>query len=249
MIMPFYFSKQRAAGAGFSLPPSPGAPAVVTGIFIVLLAVCNVHLFSAADASILCYNTTAITNGEWWRIISHPFVHVSWYHLILDAAAVAILWQETKLGSTLHKLFAAGCCSAGSLVVSLLMSSLIDQYGLCGLSGTAHGLMFFLGLSWIFGNSSAPERNRYIRLAAGTLLAAASGLKSVHEVSSGHVLFASLHTGNLGIPIVESHLGGIVGGLFAFLLLRGFQNIPRKASAKSMANNSFSDDQTQDVLE
>jgi len=64
MIMPLYFSKQRAAGAGFSLPPSPGAPAVVTGIFIVLLAVCNVHLFSAADASILCYNTTAITNGS-----------------------------------------------------------------------------------------------------------------------------------------------------------------------------------------
>ena len=188
--------------------------------FIIILAVCNVHLFSADTAASLCFENAAVMNGEWWRIITHPFVHVSWYHLLLDVAAVTILWREMSLPSPLRKLFVAWWCCAGSLITAAWFSPVIDQYGLCGLSGTAHGMMFFLGLHWITTSAKADKPKRIIGIAAGIILVGVSGLKSLIEVTTGQVIFTSIHAGDFGIPIVESHLGGIIGGLAAFLLLQ-----------------------------
>jgi len=54
------------------------------------------------------------------------------------------------------------------------------------------------------------------------------------EVISGNVIFSHLHIGDLGIPIVESHLGGVIGGLIAFLTLWALKqkpfDLPRKLS-------------------
>lgn len=187
-------------------------------LFIILIVVCNTHLHKADHELLLHFDKASVMNGEWWRIITHPFVHVSWYHLLLDTAAVAILWQEIRLSSVLQKLFVGCCCAAGSLLIAAWFSPEINQYGLCGLSGTAHGMMFFLGLSWIVQSFRTGTIQR-TQLAAGLILAWISGLKSVIEVISGHVMLATMHAGDLGFPIVESHLGGIIGGLIAFILI------------------------------
>ncbi len=196
--------------------------------FIFMLAVCNLHLLTAGSAAALSFSPAAVMSGEWWRIITHPFVHVSCYHLALDAAAVAILWREIDIPSPAVKFFAACWCGAGSLVAALLFSPDIGRYGLCGLSGTAHGLMLFLGLHWIGTAETFHGHGRLIRIMGGVLLSGIVVLKSLFEVTAGHVIWVSMHGGNIGVPIVESHLGGVVGGIIGFLFSR-LSNWPNRA--------------------
>ena len=117
--------------------------------FVIIVAICNLHLFTGTDPSILLFDTTRVVKGEWWRIITHPFVHVSWYHLLLDCGAILLLFREMRLPSKLQKLLAAAICAVASLVFSLFTSSQIQKYGLCGFSGTAHGLTFLLAIMWL----------------------------------------------------------------------------------------------------
>src|SRR6476659_2296856 len=35
----------------------------------------------------MVFQPVAVRSGEWWRVLTHPFVHVTWYHLLLDATA------------------------------------------------------------------------------------------------------------------------------------------------------------------
>src|SRR6476659_9595711 len=34
--------------------------------------------------------------GEWWRLLAHPLVHVTWYHLLLDGTAFFILYHDLQ---------------------------------------------------------------------------------------------------------------------------------------------------------
>ena len=190
--------------------------------FIILLLICNLPLFHGSVSSTLIFKREMVAAGEWWRIITHLFVHVSWYHLLLDGAAVALLWREIYAGSLVKKIFVATICGASSLAAAVWFSPYIEQSGYCGLSGLAHGLMFFLGLSWIKQAFSGKLQGYGVdsrQLTAGIILASISGVKSIIEVITGSVLFSQLHMGDLGQPIVEAHLGGVMGGLVAFMIL------------------------------
>lgn len=192
----------------------------ITG-FVIVLMICNVHLFHNTSPSSLIYKNELVAAGEWWRIITHLFVHVSWYHLILDALAVGFLWQEIDLKSSTQKILVALTCGGTSLLGSIWFSPYIEQVGYCGLSGVAHGLMFFLGLLWIYWALQEKRKidSQLAGFGGGVLLLLLSGAKSVVEIVSGSVLFSELHMGDLGVPIVEAHLGGVIGGAVAFIVL------------------------------
>jgi len=195
-------------------------PIVLTG-FTLILMVCNLHLFHGSYPSMLIFEKGLVAGGEWWRVITHLFVHVSWYHLLLDGGAVAFLWHEIDLDSLIKKFLVAVASTAGSLLAAIWFSPHIEQFGYCGLSGLAHGLMFFLGLVWLSQSFLARRQDNAVlgRLVAGSLFVLLSGGKSIVEVVSGSVIFSQLHLGNLGIPIVHAHLGGVLGGFVAFVLL------------------------------
>ena len=186
--------------------------------FVTVIALCNLHLVIGTDPTILVFKIEKVANGDWWRIITHPFVHVSWYHLLLDCAALLLLWRELRLRSVLYKLLVAASCATASLLFSLLTSSAITQYGLCGFSGTAHGLTLFLGIYWLAEAARYEKTSRLLLSLSGMLLVMASLGKSAIEVITGNVIFSPVHMGNLGIPIVESHLGGVIGGIGAALI-------------------------------
>ena len=159
---------------------------------------------------------------------------MSWYHLLLDCAALLLLWKELRLSSSLQKILVTSGCAAASLLFSMLGSSLIGQYGLCGFSGTAHGLTFLLGIKWIAESQEHRQTDQGLLIFSGLLFIGASAGKSMIEFISGNVIFSNMHIGDLGIPIVESHLGGVIGGLIAFLTLRAMKqkpfDLPRKLS-------------------
>lgn len=187
--------------------------------FVLIVAICNVHLLLGANPTVLIFDTERVADGEWWRLATHPFVHVSWYHLLLDSAALILLWKELRLDSTLQKFLAAVYCAGGSLLFALLTSEQVLRHGLCGFSGTAHGLAFFLGLCWLAESRYRHGNSRLLLVFAGLLLSFASLGKSLFEFFSGSVIFSQMHMGELGIPIVASHLGGVIGGLTAAFVM------------------------------
>ena len=188
--------------------------------FCIVLLLCNIHLFQGSSPSALIYKTEAVLEGEWWRVFTHLFVHVSWYHLFLDALAVTFLLSELAKTGLKKKIFIVSSCAGSSLICSALFSPYIHFVGYCGLSGLAHGLMFYLGLTWIGQYFSGKEQKRLILLMAGGTLLLLSGGKSVVEVLAGSPFFSHMHFGSIGIPIVHAHLGGVVGALVAFVACR-----------------------------
>ena len=189
-----------------------------------LLLICNLHLLAPVSPTQFIYQQDMVDAGEWWRLITHPFVHVSWYHLLLDSTAVLLIWRELPRSSFMEKSFIACWCAAGGLLGALLFSPLVHQTGYCGLSGMGHGMMFYLGLCWLFYSPADESTARFTSPAfyGGLTLVALGGLKGLYEAISGKVVFASFHHGSIGVPIVEAHLGGIISGGICFSMVHLF---------------------------
>lgn len=181
-------------------------------------------LFGSVWQSMI-FRPDAVSGGEWWRLLTHPFVHVTWYHLLLDASAFFLLYDsllESRVARRLTFVVGAG---AGSLLCSWLMAPAIATSGLCGLSGIAHGLM---AVSAVEMMATQPRHSREWRVGACTFALAVG--KAALEAISGRILFGFLYFGMMGVPVAVSHAGGIVGGLLAMLLLR-FSSLERESSA------------------
>lgn len=150
--------------------------------------------------NLLYFSPTAVADGQWWRVLTHPFVHVSWYHLLLDGTAFLLLYQSLR-GPRLAYVAAS---AAGSLLAACWFWPAIGATGLCGLSGVAHGLMAVSALELI---------QRRERLGWVCLVAVVA--KSVWEAATGTVFFTWLHFGLMGAPVAVCHAGGVVGCLLA----------------------------------
>ena len=183
-------------------------------VFMLLLALLNLPLFAGRSTAALAFQADAIAAGEWWRVLTHPFVHVSWYHLLLDGAAFLSLYANSHAEQRWRRLTYVAASAAGSLVVALSSSPLIATHGLCGLSGAAHGLMAVSALETM-ALSRADCFTRIVALASFVAVT----VKCHFELATGHAFFAALHFGLLGTPIVACHAGGILGGLVAMMLL------------------------------
>ena len=80
-------------------------------------------------------------DGEWWRLLTHPFVHVSRYHLLLDGVAVVSLLVSLADRRASDRILLVVASAAASLCAASLLPGETATYGLCGLSGVGHGLM------------------------------------------------------------------------------------------------------------
>lgn len=179
-----------------------------------LLVALNLPLLGGEFSTRFIYHPIPVAAGEWWRLFTHPFVHVSPYHLALDAAAFFLGYIELKQWRLSSRLTLLGSAAAGGLIAALAASPLVATHGLCGLSGIAHGLTAVVSLELL-------RRTNY-RLSQWTAALCFIGVvgKSVLEAVSGNVLFATWHLGSLGTPIAACHAGGIFGALTAWILLR-----------------------------
>ncbi len=146
-------------------------------------------------------------------VFSWPLVHVSRYHLLLDGLAFVLLYRGLSEDRLSCRLLWVLCCALGSLLLPLVFSEQIYRLGLCGLSGVAHGLAAISGLEMLL-----VQRQRRI----GAVLLVGLMLKVGFEVLSGQVVMQGLHLGSIGVPLVSTHAGGVVGGLVGFLLRRAY---------------------------
>jgi rhomboid family GlyGly-CTERM serine protease len=175
--------------------------------FVCIIFAANTHIFFGEVNTGLIFLPQAVRAGEWTRIFTHPFLHLSWYHLILDAGAFFLLYTGLEEQRISMKLLYVILCGAFSLLFALWFSPMIQILGLCGLSGVAHGLMAISGLEMI----RTPENRTAGLVSLGMVLA-----KGVYELITGKALLAFLLLGMCGEPVAACHTGGIAGGIIAF---------------------------------
>jgi len=179
----------------------------LTFILAVLVGL-NLHLAGMGNPQPWIFFPAPVLAGQWWRLLTHPFVHVSLYHLLLDAGAFLILYCGIDYRSSTAKAAAASVCAASGLTAAWLSDAPIDTLGMCGLSATAHGLMALTALQRI---------DRGEESAAGIVSLVLVAAKSTAEAVTGQVMFDFVHMDLCGSPLAVCHLGGVLGGVGVFL--------------------------------
>jgi rhomboid family GlyGly-CTERM serine protease len=164
-----------------------------------LLAVCALLLLPciAGDAGRLelRYDRTAIAAGQWWRLLTGHWVHLSLRHAVLNALGAALMWAlfardypwRQWLGIVLGALLAI---DAGLW----LMDSTLQWY--VGSSGVLHGVMA--------AGTLAHLRRRE---ADGWVLLGFLAGKLAWEHWAGPLPFS----GTTDV-VVDAHLFGVIGG-------------------------------------
>ena len=179
-----------------------------------IIVLLNLPLLHGACAVDMIFLPGRVAAGEWWRVFTHAFVHVSWYHLVLDATAFLILYQGLDGRSGIERMGYVLACGTGSLLASLWSAPIIQTHGLCGLSGIAHGLMAVSALDQMKATTDKTLR----RAGAATFIIVVA--KSIIEAATGRIVFESLHFGALGSPVAVCHAGGVLAGLGVWVVVQ-----------------------------
>lgn len=187
-----------------------------------LLLALNVGLFLGRVPEGLVLTPAAWTEFEWWRWLTHPWVHISPYHFVLDAGAFLGLYALLPAMRRGHRALLLLSCALGSTGAALAAGALHDTSGFCGLSGMAHGLMGVAAWSAATAADRPPAQRRL-----GVLFLLIIAAKSLYEAATGSLLWNGLHLGRVGAPILECHAGGLAGGLCACPLILSLQRLER----------------------
>jgi len=170
----------------------------------------------------LRYERTALAHGEWWRLLSAHFVHLGVRHLLLDSAAVVLLWvlYARELSASLWIFVLLG--TIGTIDAGLWWAN-PQVLWYVGVSGVLHGV-------WAAGAAHSVWRDARREL-TGWLLLAALGGKLLYEYRAGESLLVA------SFPVVTAaHRYGALGGLLALALCSALGAGARAAIIKRTAS-------------
>jgi rhomboid family GlyGly-CTERM serine protease len=191
----------------------------VTTLLLVGSAVA-VYLIPGASA-LLIFDRAAIGDGEWWRVVTGSWVHLSISHLAYDGVAVLIAgWLLERYGAPLRSIVMASAIAVGLAVLFGLPE--IARYG--GLSGIAYALVAYLALSGL------AERGAWRWLCATTLLVLVA--KLAYELSTGRFLLVP--TGDEIVAVPLAHAVGMTVAGVAFSITRTGRRAFRRHASSSM---------------
>lgn len=179
---------------------------------VVLLVALNWTLVEGACNSRLLFMPDAAMQGEWWRWFTHPFIHVTWLHLLLDGAAFLLLYRDLQEQRWVRRVLFCIGGAVGSLVVCLCADPMLSAKGLCGISAIAHGLMAASALALM------SQKHDKLLFRMGLCSFALVTIKCLIEVLTGKMLFTFLYFGMVGEPVAVTHAGGLLGVLVTWLL-------------------------------
>src|SRR4051794_20469574 len=87
-------------------------------LFVVLIAIFNLPVLFGTVWRSMVFQPDGVRSGEWWQLFTHPFVHLTWYHLLLDGTAFLSLYCSLIERKILRRIGYVVAAAAGSLIVS-----------------------------------------------------------------------------------------------------------------------------------
>lgn len=151
----------------------------------------------------LRYERTSIFAGEVWRLFTAHFVHLGWVHLLMNLAALGLIWALAWRTLRVSAWLVISLASMVSVSVGLMIfNPTLEWY--VGLSGMLHGLF----LAGIMANLRSGYRLEIILLLA---LCGKVAWEQFYGPLPGSAEFAG------GAVVVDAHLYGLVGGLISVL--------------------------------
>lgn len=152
----------------------------------------------------LRYERSPILSGEVWRLFTAHFVHLGWSHLLMNLAALALIWMLFGRMLRLSVWIVISLASMLGIGLGLLLfSPSIDWY--VGLSGMLHGL-FAAG---VMVSLRAGNRLEIMLL---LLLLGKLMWEQIYGPLPGTAEFAG------GAVVTDAHLYGAVSGFVAVLV-------------------------------
>ena len=183
-----------------SLPLAPQHSLMISSIALTaILAFILERVIGSAFTDFFVYQKQLLGQGEIWRLFTGHFLHTNIYHLLLNLAALIMLWL-------LHGRFYSTLNYTALFLLTALITSLglyyfspdLQQY--VGLSGVLHGVFVFGALMDI----RAKDKTGY-------LLFIGVWLKIAHEqIYGASTDISTLIAANVAI---DAHLWGALGGL------------------------------------
>ena len=181
-------------------------------IFTMLVFV-NLPVLQGGTSDYFQFSATSLSFQQSYQLLTHPFAHISWYHLLLDAIAFFSFYPSLKAGRPTARIILFIGAAAGSLLAALHDQPRILEIGFCGLSGVAHGVMGAWSLE-LCRNSKVPKE---IRRVGYLSLIIVTG-KCLWEGVTQQSFLGFAHFDLMGTPIVACHAGGLIGGLCVALI-------------------------------
>lgn len=166
----------------------------------------------------LRYDRIQIDAGQWWRLLTANLVHLGWMHLLLDGAALVLVWLLLGHRFRIWQwLLIAGLSMLGVGAGLYLFDPRLVTY--VGLSGMLHGL-------YAAGTVALARRDKPLALICALLLAG----KLAWEQCCGPDPFTAELIG--GAIVVNAHLYGAITGLIAGWVLTRHGNNRRIAHTR-----------------
>ena len=181
--------------------------------YLLALILANLGLLGGSVLTQGYYYPSRVLSGELYRLITHPFVHVSWLHLLLDGTAFLMLYSMLETQSWIKRTAYVLGAHVGCTLGVTLSLGWGESIGYAGLSGIAHGLMAVWALELL------DQPNKALWPIGTWTLIIVTG-KALYEAVFNRMLFDFMHSGLIGQPIAISHLSGIIGACVAFGLCR-----------------------------
>ena len=185
-------------------------------VFICLMS-SFAFIFEQQVSELFVYHRTLISQGEFWRLFTGHLLHTNGYHLLLNLAAIILLWAlhgqfYHYLNYSLLFVFCALTTSFGLY----FYSPNLQQY--VGLSGVLHGIFVWGAIMDIRHKEKT-----------GYLLFIGVWLKIIHEQFFGPSDdIAELIGANVAI---DAHLWGAIGGLIFSLFYLLYQTSKKQVKA------------------
>jgi len=174
---------------------------------LVLSALAQLSLLTGMDW--WQFSRTEIGVGQWWRFITGNFVYLTWRHWMMNnlaLLAILLVYPNSLRTRTMVCVF-LGCCLAVTLGIWLLNTEILWYVGL---SGALHGLLVTLIIVDYIQNK------HFLNIILLLALVAKLAWEWVVGPIPGSISMAG------GQVLVQSHLYGFLGGLFAVVCITLF---------------------------
>jgi rhomboid family GlyGly-CTERM serine protease len=170
---------------------------------ITLTIIAGALLIAGAPAlqELLIYDREEILGGEFWRLFTAHFVHLSRGHLVWDVAVVAMIGAFIE-GKEMRGRFGLLCLVAPWLISLGSLTFEPQMYRYAGLSALAMAALVFFAL------------RQNSRLVAVTSLALAAA-KITFELTTSASIFVGTASPEIRVASLSHFTGALVGAAFA----------------------------------